>query len=35
MPKLAGAEAMAKAEMAWELIYKGGTTLKGNKPPKP
>ena len=31
MPKLTGAETKAKA---WELIYKDGTTLKGNHPPK-
>ena len=35
MPKRAGAEVEAKAKQAWELIYKGGTTLKGNKPLKP
>ena len=34
MPKLAGAEEKAKAEMAWELIYKGDTTLNGNDPLK-
>ena len=34
MPKLAGAETKAKAKKAWELIYKDGTTLKGNHPPK-
>ena len=34
MPKLAGAEEMAKAKKAWELIYKDGTTLNGNHPPK-
>ena len=34
IPKLAGAEAVAKARMAWELIYKLGTTLNGNHPPK-
>ena len=25
---------MAKAKKAWELIYKDGTTLKGNHPPE-
>ena len=34
MPKLAGAEEKAKAEMACELIYKLGATLNGNDPPK-
>ena len=34
MPELAGAEEMAKAKKAWELIYKDGTTLKGNHPPE-
>ena len=34
MPKLAGAEEMAKAKKAWELIYKDGTTLKGNHSPE-
>ena len=33
MPKIARAEAMARAELAWELIYKQGTTLKGDNPP--
>ena len=30
MPELAGAEDKAKAEMAWELIYKREATLNGN-----
>ena len=34
MPELAEAEEKAKAEQAWELIYKDGTTLKGNHTPK-
>ena len=29
------AEEMAKARIAWELIYKQRTTLRGNYPPKP
>ena len=35
MPEITRAEAMARAELAWELIYKRGTTLKGDNPPKP
>ena len=34
MLELTGAEEKAKAKKAWELIYKDGTTLKGNHPPK-
>ena len=34
VPKLAGAEEKAKAEMACELIYKLGATLNGNDPLK-
>ena len=34
VPEFTGAEAITKV-MASELIYKEGTTLKGNKPPKP
>ena len=34
MPELAGAEDKAKAEMAWELIYKREATLNVNYPPK-
>ena len=34
VPECTGAEAITKV-MASELIYKEGTTLKGNKPPKP
>ena len=34
MPKIARAEAKAKAEIACELIYKLGAILNGNGPPK-
>ena len=34
MPKLAGAEDKAKAKIAWELIYKRRSTLKGKQSPK-
>ena len=34
MPKLAVAEAKAKAKQGCELIYKLGATLNGNGPPK-
>ena len=34
MPKLAGAEDKAKAKMAWELIYKRRSTLKGKQSPE-
>ena len=33
-PEIMRAEAMARAELAWELIYKQGTTLKGDNSPK-
>ena len=33
-PKITRAEAMARAELAWELIYKQGATLKGDNPLK-
>ena len=34
MPKLAGAEAMAKEEMAWWLVYKSGSYSKWEQSPK-
>ena len=34
MPKIARAEAKAKAKQVWELIYKLGATLNGNGPLK-
>ena len=34
MPKIARAEAKAKAKRGWELIYKRGATLNGNYPSK-
>ena len=34
MPELAGAEDKDKAKQGWELIYKLGSTLKGNGPLK-
>ena len=34
MPELAGAEDKDKAKMAWELIYKKGSTLKGKQSPQ-
>ena len=34
MPKIARAEAKARAEIAWELIYKRETTLKGKQSPQ-
>ena len=33
-PEIARAEEEARAELAWELIYNSGTTLKGSYPPK-
>ena len=35
LPEITRAEEEARAELAWELIYKQRATLKGNYPPKP
>ena len=34
MPELTGAEDKAKAKIAWELIYKWRSTLKGKQSPE-